>query len=373
MKDPRIAKIAKNLVNYSTNVKPGDNVLIEYRDNWPLQLVLALIDEVKAAGGRPFVNFTDMQLQRKLLKAADDEWFDTMCEIDLLRMKKMQAYISINGRNNSFELSDVPPEQMKKNTQKYLIPVHLDQRVAHTKWCILAFPNPSYAQASSMSTEAFEDFYFDVCSVDYAKMDKAMDPLKELMDKTDKVRLLGPGRTDLTFSIKGLPGIKCSGQCNIPDGEVFTAPVKDSVNGVIEYNTPTAYHGTKFDKVILTFKDGKIVKIEGSDVEKLEEIFNTDEGARYVGEFAIGVNPYVTKPMVDILFDEKICGSIHFTPGDSYEECPNGNKSGVHWDLVMIQTPEYGGGEIYFDDVLIRKDGRFVLPELEALNPENLK
>ncbi|MBO4710490.1 aminopeptidase [bacterium] len=373
MKDPRIVKIAKNLVNYSTKVKPGENVLIEYKDDTPLPLVHALIDEIKAAGGRAFVNHTDMQLQRRLLKAADDEWFDTMREVDLLRMKKMQAYIAINGRNNSFELSDVPPEQMKKNTQKYVIPVHFEQRVAHTKWCILAFPNPSYAQASSMSTEAFEDFYCNVCSVDYAKMDKAMDPLKELMDKTDKVRLLGPGRTDLTFSIKGLPGVKCSGEYNIPDGEVFTAPVKDSVNGVIEYNTPSAYNGTRFDKVILTFEKGKIVKIEGSNVEKLEEIFNTDEGARYVGEFAIGVNPYVTKPMVDILFDEKICGSIHFTPGATYDECDNGNQSGIHWDLVMIQTPEYGGGEIYFDDVLIRKDGQFVLDELKALNPENLK
>ncbi len=373
MKDPRIAKVAKNLIRYSTHVQPGENVLIELRDHWPLPLVHALIEEVKAAGGRAFVNYTDYQLQRKLLLNADDEWFDTMCEVDLLRMKKMQAYISVNGRNNSYELSDVPADIQKKNGEKYLIPVHFKQRVNHTKWCILAYPNPSYAQASSMSTEAFEDFYFDVCSLDYAKMDKAMDPLKALMDKTDKVRLLGPGRTDLTFSIKGLPGIKCSGQCNIPDGEVYSAPVKDSVNGVIEYNTPTVYQGSKFDKVILTFKDGKIVKVEGSDVEKLEKIFNTDEGARYVGEFAIGVNPYVTRPMVDILFDEKICGSIHFTPGECYEDCDNGNQSAIHWDLVMIQTPEYGGGEIYFDDVLIRKDGRFVLPELEGLNPENLK
>ncbi|HRZ80378.1 MAG TPA: aminopeptidase, partial [bacterium] len=240
-------------------------------------------------------------------------------------------------------------------------------------WCILAFPNPSYAQASSMSTEAFEDFYFNVCSLDYAKMDKAMDPLKKLMDKTDKVHIKGPGRTDLKFSIKGINAVKCAGKYNVPDGEVFTAPVKDSVNGVIEYNTPTVYHGTKFDKVILTFKKGKIVKIEGSNVEKLEHIFNTDEGARFVGEFAIGVNPYITKPMVDILFDEKICGSIHFTPGATYDECDNGNRSAIHWDLVMIQTPEYGGGEIYFDDVLIRKDGQFVLKELKPLNPENLK
>lgn len=373
MKDPRIAKVAKNLVVYSTKIKEGENVLIEFKDHWPLPLVHALIDEVKAAGGRAFINYNDTKLQRKALLNADDEWFDIMKEVDLLRMKKMDSFIAINGRDNSYELSDIPGETMKKYMEKYAKPVHFEERVANTKWCILAFPNPSYAQASSMSSEAFEDFYFNVTTLDYAKMDKAMDPLKALMDKTDKVHIKGPGRTDLKFSIKDLGAIKCAGQFNVPDGEVFSAPVKDSVNGVIEYNTPTVYNGTKFDKVILTFKDGKIVNVEGDNVERLNEIFDTDAGSRYVGEFAIGVNPYVTKPMVDILFDEKIAGSIHFTPGASYDECDNGNKSSVHWDLVMIQTPEYGGGEIYFDDVLIRKDGLFVLDELKPLNPENLK
>jgi aminopeptidase len=336
-------------------------------------LVHAIVEEVKKAGARSFVQHTDTKLIRKLLMNSDTEWMDTMREIDLPRMKKMDAFIAINGRNNSYELSDVDSKTMKDYMEKYVKPVHYEERVPNTKWVIIAFPNPSYAQASSMSSEAFEDFYFDVCTLDYEKMDSAMNPLKELMDKTDKVHIKGPGRTDLTFSMKDLPGIKCAGEFNIPDGEVFAAPVKDSVNGVIEYNTPSVYNGTKFDKVILTFKDGKIVDIEGSNVEKLTEIFNTDEGARYVGEFAIGVNPFVTKPMVDILFDEKICGSIHFTPGACYDECDNGNKSSIHWDLVMIQTPEFGGGEIYFDDVLIRKDGQFVVDELKPLNPENLK
>ncbi len=373
MKDPRIAKLASNLVNFSCKVKNGDRVLIEARDSSAMPLIEALIEQISQAGGTPFVNIIDQRVNRKLLQHANETWYEIMREIDLMRMKKMDAYIAINSRNNGYELSDVPSEKMKDYMEKYAKPVHFEERVPNTKWCILAFPNPSYAQASSMSTEAFEDFYFDVSTLDYAKMDKAMDPLKELIDKTDKVHLKGPGRTDLHFSIKGLPGIKCAGQYNIPDGEVFSAPVKDSINGVIEYNTPSVYNGTKFDKVILTFKDGKIINIEGSNLEKLTKIFDTDEGARYVGEFAIGVNPYVTKPMVDILFDEKIAGSIHFTPGACYDECDNGNKSSIHWDLVMIQTPEYGGGEIYFDDVLIRKDGLFVLEELKPLNPENLK
>lgn len=165
---------------------------------------------------------------------------------------------------------------------------------------------------------------------------------------------------------QGYSCIKCAGGCNIPDGEVYTAPVRDSINGVITYNTPSEYNGFTFENVRLTFKDGKIVDCDGNDKERLEKVFNTDEGARYVGEFAIGVNPYITKPMNNILFDEKIAGSIHFTPGNCYEDAPNGNKSAIHWDLVLIMTPEYGGGEIWFDDVLIRKDGRFLLPSWNA-------
>jgi aminopeptidase len=204
-------------------------------------------------------------------------------------------------------------------------------------------------------------------------MSRAMQPLKQLMEKTDKVRLKGPGETDLTFSIKGIPAICCDGRVNIPDGEVFTAPVKESVNGIIRFNCPSIYRGTTQSDIRLAFKNGKIIDAISSATPKLNEVLNADEGARYVGEFAIGFNPYVTKPMKDILFDEKIAGSIHFTPGSCYDEASNGNKSGIHWDMVMRQEPDAGGGEIYFDDKLIRKDGRFVVKDLEALNPENLK
>ena len=202
-------------------------------------------------------------------------------------------------------------------------------------------------------------------------MSKAMDKLVDLMNKTDKVRLVSKD-TDISFSIKDIPAIKCAGEMNIPDGEVYTAPVKDSVNGVITYNTPSLHSGFTYENIQLTFKDGKIIKATANNTEKINEVFDIDEGARFVGEFAIGVNPYILEPMKDTLFDEKITGSIHFTPGACYEDAPNGNDSALHWDLVLIQRPEYGGGEIYFDDVLIRKDGIFVLDELKCLNPENL-
>ena len=282
----------------------------------------------------------------------------------------MDAYIAVRASDNTSELSDVPSDKLNLYS-KMLRPV-IDERVDHTKWVIMRYPNNSMAQLSNMSLEAFENFYYDVCTLDYAKMSEAMDPLVDLMNRTDKVRIVSPG-TDLTFSIKGIPAIKCAGECNIPDGEVYTAPVKNSVNGVISYNTVSLEQGFTYDNIVFRIEDGKIVEAHSNDDVRINALLDTDEGARYFGEFAIGVNPYVLHPMKDTLFDEKICGSIHFTPGASYEDASNGNKSAVHWDLVLIQREDYGGGEIWFDDVLIRKDGIFVLPELKGLNPENLK
>jgi aminopeptidase len=236
----------------------------------------------------------------------------------------------------------------------------------------MRYPNEAMAQSATMSTEAFEEFYFNVCNLDYARMDHAMDSLVEWLEKTDQVRIAGPG-TDLLFSIRDIDVVKCSGKRNIPDGEVYTAPVRDSVNGRLTYNTPSLYQGFVYEKIQLTFEAGRIVAVSCNDADKMNEILDTDEGARYIGEFAIGVNPYILTPMKDTLFDEKIMGSFHFTPGNAYKEADNGNHSSVHWDLVCIQTAAYGGGEMYFDDVLVRKDGLFVPESLHCLNPEQLK
>jgi aminopeptidase len=370
MRDPRLAVLARNLIRYSTDLKPGENILIEMIGLPDQELTKCLIEEVYAVGGRPFVDLREPAVTRSLMMNGTREQFQMMAEWELARMKEMDAYIAVRSGANITELSDVPEEQMKLYTTVYQRPV-VNERVNNTKWVVLRYPNPSMAQLANTSTEAFEDFYFQVCNLDYGKMSAAMDALVELMEKTDQVRLVGPA-TDLTFSIKGIPAVKCAGLRNIPDGEVFTAPVKDSVNGVISFNTPTIYQGTSFENIVLQFRNGKIVNATGSDTKRLNEILDTDEGARYVGEFSIGLNPYIKKPMKDILFDEKIDGSIHFTPGQAYEEADNGNRSAIHWDMVLIQRPEFGGGEIYFDDRLIRKDGRFVAPELERLNPEHL-
>lgn len=322
-------------------------------------------------GGLPFVWTKKPEVSRELALGATKEQQELMARIDCELMRNMDAYIGIGAKLNTNEMSDVPGDKLALISAVYGRPLN-NIRIPNTKWCVLRYPNPNFAQMAGMSTEAFEDFYFNVCNLDYSKMDRAMEPLKELMEKTDRVHIVGPG-TDLCFSIKGLPAIKCSGQMNIPDGEIYTAPVDGSVEGTITYNTPSIMDGFTYENVSLTFKNGRIVEAASNDNERIKAVFDRDPGARGVGEFAIGVNPFVTFPMRDTLFDEKISGSFHFTPGCCYDDCNNGNKSCIHWDLVCIQTPEYGGGEMYFDDVLIRKDGRFVLPELDCLNPENLK
>lgn len=370
--DARIEQLAKNLVTYSCKVQPGDKVYINYIGKDTENLAKAVIREVYKAKGKPFVHYISNEVLREVLLGCDEEQIRLMAELDALEMSKMDCYIGIRGADNVSELSDVGEDKMKLYNQLYQTPVHHEIRVPKTRWVVLRYPNAAMAQLASTSTEAFEDFYYQVCNLDYSKMNEAMKSLVDLMNRTDKVRMTGPG-TDISFSIKDIPAIACAGELNIPDGEVYTAPVRDSVNGTIQYNTPSIYQGYTFENVCLTFEHGKIVKATANNTEKINQIFDIDQGARYIGEFAIGVNPYVMSPMKDILFDEKICGSIHFTPGNCYEEAPNGNSSAIHWDLVWIQRPEYGGGEIYFDDKLIRKDGRFVIAELECLNPENLK
>ena len=371
MKDPRVSKLAKNLIGYSLELKAGENLLIELFDDGE-ELVKELVKETYRIGAKPFISIKSRKLHRELLLGTNAEHMTQIAKYEAMRMKEMDAYILVRGFNNALEFSDIRSEKMGIYRANWVKPVHFDIRIPNTKWCLMNYPTGAMSQAANMSTEQFEDFYFNVCNLDYSKMSKAMEPLVELMGKTDKVSITGVG-TELTFSIKGLSPVKCDGRLNVPDGEVFSAPVKDSVNGYITYNTPSEYEGKLYENVQLEFKSGKIVKATANDTEGINQIFDTDEGSRYIGEFALGVNPYILKPMKDILFDEKIMGSFHFTPGDSYENCFNGNKSSVHWDLVCIQTPEYGGGEIWFDDVLIRKDGRFVLKELDVLNPENLK
>ena len=369
MMDPRYPKLAKLLIEYSAKLKKGEAVLLDMIDV-PDAFTVELMRAVRKVGGIPIVETRHTQILRETQRGTEASHAAMVRDVEMFRMKKVQAYIAIRGAANTSEMSDVPADKMQFYA-KTLRPVQ-NYRVNKTRWCVLRWPTPSMAQAANMSTEAFENFYFDVCTMDYRRMERAMQPLQRRMKRANHVHLKGPG-TDLTFSKKGINAIPCEGLRNIPDGECFSCPVKDSVEGHIQFNTPTIYAGTKFENVRLEFAHGKIVKATANNTKKLNEILDTDAGARYIGEFSLGFNPHILSPMCDILFDEKIAGSLHFTPGQAYEVADNGNRSAVHWDMVLIQRKEWGGGEVWFDGELIRKNGLFLPSDLRGLNPDKLR
>ncbi|MBL4884024.1 MAG: aminopeptidase [Planctomycetaceae bacterium] len=370
--DSRKDRLADVLVGHSCELKAGEKVLIEAFDLPCPELVSLLVKKVRDVGAIPVVELRNNRILRDLICSADVATLKAIAEIDAARMKQMDAYIGIRASDNNAEFSDVPAEKLEAYQQHYVQPVHFEIRVPETRWVVLRYPTASMAQSANMSTEAFEEFYYRVCTADYAAMEKAQQPLIERMLKANQVRIVSPG-TDLSFSIQDIPVIPCNGRRNIPDGEVFTAPVRDSVNGEITYNIASRYQGTVFQNIRFVFRDGKIVEASCTgETERLNAILDTDEGARFIGEFSLGVNYEIQQPILDTLFDEKIGGSLHFTPGNAYTTADNGNRSAVHWDLILAQTPEFGGGEVWFDDVLIRKDGLFVVDDLAVLNPQYL-
>lgn len=367
------------LATHSVRVQPGEKVLIEAFDA-PPDFVALLIRTIAKHGGLPLVETRSVAVLRALYQTATDEQMTLIGQLDRARMEQMQAYIGVRGGGNFAEMSDVPSDKNQLMRRRYWTPVHQEVRVPNTKWVALRWPSPGMAQSAGMSTEGFEDFYFRVCTLDYAKMERAVQPLVDRMMRTDQVRLVGPG-TDLTFSIKDIGVVPCVGLRNVPDGECYSCPARDSVEGTLTYNVGSVYEGNLYRNVSFKFSRGKIVEAACADdgdrpgagnPRKLNQILDTDEGARYIGEWSLGFNPHILHPMNDTLFDEKIAGSFHMTPGQAYAAADNGNVSGVHWDLVCIQRPDYGGGEVWFDGQLVRKDGLFAADDLLGLNPDQL-
>ncbi len=367
MHDPRLDTLATILLDHSCRLQPAEKVLIEAFDLPDAAIVCRLIEGATRRGAVPLVSWKSNTVLRSLYQAATEESMKLAGELESARMEKVQAYIGIRGAANSSQFSDVAQSKMDLYQQHWWKQVHTDVRITKTKWVVLRYPTESFAQAANMSTPAFEEFYFSVCTADYAAMREAQKPLAERMRAANRVRITAPG-TELEFSIQGIPVIECFGERNIPDGEVFTAPVRDSIHGRIRFNTPSRYQGTVYENVEFEFKEGKIVRATSNETQKLNALLDSDEGARYCGEWAIGVNNRVREPMLDTLFDEKIGGSFHLTPGNAYETADNGNRSRIHWDLVQIQRSDYGGGEIWFDGELVRKDGLFAPADLQRLN-----
>lgn len=365
----KLKELSKKIVNYSLDIKENDKVLIKIQSLNCRDLVKYLVRDIVDKRAIPFVKIVDLDINSLLLELTTDYRIEEIKKQDKFEVDNYDCFINIKYSTNDYESSKINSEIRKKIgvATKDIDSIRINQK----RWVLLNYPSVLDAYKANMKTDDFYKFSIDAMTIDYNKMYEDIKPLKQLLEKTDKVRIVAPN-TDLTFSIKDMPIIPCCGKCNIPDGEIYTAPIKDSVNGKITYNTRSPYNGYVFSNVSLTFKDGKIIKSTSElNNDKLSEIFDTDEGARYIGEFSIGLNPFIKDPIGDILYDEKIKGSIHFTPGQAYHDAYNKNDSSIHWDLVLIENKEYGGGELYFDNVLVRKDGIFVIDSLKHLNYEN--
>ncbi|MCB9639300.1 MAG: aminopeptidase [Myxococcales bacterium] len=366
MQDARIQQLARTLVYHSCQVKSRDIVVIEFSGMAAMPLVRACIEEITKAGGIPFCFFHSDEVMRSFFVQANEDQYRAYGTMMRQMIEACHCYIGIRSSENPFELADLSLEGQRNHTIHLWKSVHLDVRL-QKRWVVLRYPNAYLSVQAEMPSEHFHNLFFRVCNMNYAYLSKAIQPLRELMESTDQVRIVGPG-THLVFSIKGMPIVPCVGENNIPDGEIFTAPIRDSIQGVVSFNTPTIYQGIRFERIKLEFRDGRIVDASAAfNQDQLNRILDTDDGARYIGEFAIGLNPFIDRPILDPIFDEKIYGSFHLKPGNSYEAADNGNRSSVLWNLVSIQLPAWGGGEIYFDDTLVCKDGSFVHPALEEL------
>lgn len=369
MAEEREKKLAHYIITYACGVRPGDKILIEYQGDTTRAMACELIKETYAAGGLPFANHLDMKVQHELLMGCTPEQMSLMGRVEASLMEEMDCYVAIRGVDNNAEYVDIPTERMATELKYRHGPVHLEVRVPKTRWSVTRYPSDAMAQSANMTLEQLRDFYFRATTIDIGRFCQAQKPLCDLMSKTDQVHILGPG-TDLHFSIRGQQCSYDDGHFNIPCGEVGTAPILKTLNGVITYTLPALYDGFVFRDIRFRLEEGKIVEATANDSKRLNEILDTDEGARYIGEFSIGTNPFITQSIMDTLFDEKMGGTFHFTPGNAYDFADNGNRSAIHWDLVCSQRPEHGGGEIWFDGILVRKDGHYVLPELQELNPE---
>lgn len=353
MKDQRLAKFADVLLEHSLNIKEGENVVIRAG-----YLAKPLIDEFYRKtvdkGANTFVHILSDPQRKYFMENATPKQLENANALYEGIYEKADAVLVIEAPENTKHLSNVSP---RKNMEynKAISPVL--KTIMNKRWVLTNYPVEAFAQDADMSLEEYEDFLFDAVLVDYEKMDRDMNKILDIFDTADTVRLVGKD-TDLTFSIKGRKGTKCSGQNNVPDGEVYYSPVTNSANGHIYYEFPAIRYGNQVDGVRLEFKDGKIINARSASNEQfLNQMLDTDAGARYLGEFGIGLNYGIKKFIKNILFDEKIGGTIHLAAGNAYEGSGGDNISVLHWDMIKeLRT----NGEIYADGKLVQKNGIYL-------------
>lgn len=341
--DKRWDALASILVNYSIGVKPGDRVLITMMETETEPLARACYREAVRAGGYPFIEYQSAYLEKDLmLHGTMDqvEWVNEMC---LKGMDWADCYIGLRGARNPYEWGGIPGARLSAH-KRSLGRVSAERN--RTRWVLTRVPNEAFAQQSRMPLEDMMDFYFNSTLVDWEKESAALQKVKELLAAGSSVRVTGK-ETDITFTTSGRIYAVADGHINMPDGEVYTCPVETSVNGTIYFEFPGAYAGNYIEGIRLTFQDGKLVRSSAETNEGLlREILATDEGASTLGEFGIGLNYGITGYCGDILYDEKIGGTIHFAMGRGYPECLGNDRSALHWDIIKDTRKE---GAVYLD------------------------
>lgn len=351
--DERIIKLAKILVHYSARVKKGESVQIVSDAN-AAPLVTAVYEEVVKAGAYPRLHVGIDGLAYIFYKNAQEHQLKHFPEVDMFEIKKTDAIIYIDGSSNKREMSSIEPKKMAMR-RKVLEPIS-KYRVKHTKWVITLYPTHAYAQDADMSLSEFQEFVYGATNQDWEKISKQMTRKQSYLQKCKTIRIRGKD-TDISMSVKGMKWVLGNGRHNMPCGEIFTAPVPNSVEGYITYDYPAVYSGKEVDGIKLEFRNGKVVRMVARKNEDfLKQMISMDAGACYLGEFGIGTNYGIRKFIKNILFDEKIGGTIHLALGQAYEECNGKNKSALHWDMIKDLRQ---GGEIIANGKIIQKNGKF--------------
>lgn len=366
---PRLAQL---LTHHASELVAGDTVIVEAID-FDDDFLAYLVDYLLLHKIRPIVNIKKQSVMTALAARSSVEDFQRMAEAELSQMKQAKAFIGLRHVHDEAAMTKVSASQRALLLKHFLQPVHYEYRNRNLRWLYLRWPSVLMARHAEMGLADFTDYYFESMLIDYDKMGRAMDHLADFLSNTEQIRITHPNGTDLSFQIKDMPSYSSIGKHNLPDGELFLAPLRESMEGDIHFNIDSVYYGHLFQEVKLSFKAGQVISATSKDnTPALNDILDTDEGARYCGEFAFGLHPGISNPIRDILFDEKMHGSIHLALGNAYPVSDNGNRSAIHWDLILNQCKNYGGGEVWADGVLMRKNGIFVAESLLALNQENI-
>lgn len=367
MKDPRLEKLADVLVNYSVEVRPGDKILIQ-GDTLAEPLIKEVYVKALQAGGFPLVLPQLPGVDELLYRHANDEQLQHVPEPVKLIISSYDVRIFISGESNTKALTSVDPAKMtlRRQAQRELMETFMRRSASgEFRWVVTLFPTQACAQGAEMSLAEYEDFVLDACMPDqddpigyWQRFSARQQKIVEWFKGKERVHVVGPD-TDLRLSIAGRTFVNADGHANMPSGEVFTGPVEDSIEGHVAFTYPAIYAGHEVAGVRLWFEKGKVIR---ATAEKNEEFLlatlDTDEGSRYVGEFAVGTNEGIKRFTGEILFDEKIGGSFHMALGAGYPETGSVNQSSIHWDMICDLRED---GEIIVDDELLYKNGEFVV------------